>query len=120
MNKQREEGNDDLQDGQEAIIYRATPRLEKILGKPEAHGGSPMTLGEIVEAEKPTRKRKQRSDKGKPKLIAPKATQPTADPNKRKHLALVDKLYGLKEKRLAVQIAIDETVAEINALVDAL
>ena len=55
MNKLREEENDDLIDGQEAIIDRATPRVDRILA--EHHEGLPVPT--------PPRKRKQRSDKGK-------------------------------------------------------
>ena len=108
MNKLREEENDDLIDGQEAIIDRATPRVDRILA--EHHEGLPVPT--------PPRKRKQRSDKGKPKVV--KAAAPTADLNKRKHLALVEKLYALKEKQVGLQLAIDQTVGEINALVKVL
>jgi|ERR1017187_3497707 hypothetical protein len=67
---------------------------------------------------------KLRKDRGpnkevsKPKVV--KAATPTADLNKRKHLALIDKLYGLKEKQAGLLLAIDQTHAEINALIDAL
>src|ERR1035437_8985948 len=53
------------------------------------------------------RKRKPRSDAGKPRAVKPVAAGAMPDPAKKRHLALIDKLYSLKEKRLAVQVAID-------------
>jgi hypothetical protein len=60
--------------------------------------------------------RKTRSDAGKPRPVKPvAAVQPTNDAAKRKHLALVEKYYGLLDKKKAIESAIDEVVAEINA-----
>ena len=59
------------------------------------------------------RTRKQRSDKGKPKAV--KKAAPTADLNKRKHLALVEKYYALLDKRDALDASLEQVRAEINA-----
>ena len=59
------------------------------------------------------RTRKQRSDKGKPKAV--KQAAPTADLNKRKHLALLEKYYALLDKRDALDASLEQVRAEINA-----
>jgi len=60
--------------------------------------------------------RKTRSDAGKRRPVKPvAAVQPTNDAAKRKHLALVEKYYGLLDKKKAIESAIDEVVAEISA-----
>lgn len=85
----------------------AAARVAKIISSDE------VTLREIVEAEKPTRKRKTRSDKDKPRAV--KQAAPTSDPAKRKHLALVEKYYALLDKRDALDASLEQVRAEINA-----
>ena len=95
-----------------------------------AHGGSPMTMGEIVAAEggmpqdaPPAKKqRKPRSDAGKPRPVKPVSPVAALDDDgaKKKHLALVEKVHQARAKMMAAREAFDHAVAELNAHVDTL
>ena len=98
-------------DSQEGIVERATPRLEKILAKTHDDPNPPSIAKPGYHFDK---NGKERKDRGPNKEVSkPKAAQPTADPNKRKHLALVDKLYSRIEKRDALDTEIEQIKAEI-------
>lgn len=70
----------------------------------KANGANPSDAPAIAK-----KTRKQR----KPKAV--KQAAPTADLNKRKHLALVEKYYALLDKRDALDASLEQVRAEINA-----
>src|ERR1035437_6192521 len=88
----------------------AKDRVAHILNQPAISPASPSDAPPVE------RKRKPRSDAGKPRAVKPMAAVSAAtDAAKRKHLALVDRYYGLIGKREALNQSIDEVVAEMNA-----
>ena len=68
------------------------------------------------------RKRKPRSDAGKPRPAKPVSPVAALDDDgaKKKHLALVEKVHQARTKMMGAREAFDNAVAELNAHVDTL